>query len=189
MKIAVYCGSASGNEPHFKQAAEEMGRSLASHNIGLVYGGGNVGLMGIIADAVLEAGGHVTGIIPSALESREIAHPNLSQLEIVPDMHSRKKRMSDLADGFIAMPGGVGTLEEIFEVWTWGQLGYHNKPCGFLNTAGFYDSLLTFLDQMSQSGFMRPCYLNMAQVSDQPEVLLEAFKSYKPPEYKWSDQT
>lgn len=184
-RIAVYCGSSMGTEPVYRDSAIAMGSALAEAGIELVYGGGKVGLMGTIADAVLEAGGTVTGIIPSALESKEIGHPGLTTLEVVAGMHERKKRMSDLADGFIAMPGGPGTMEEIFEVWTWGQLGYHHKPCAFLNVNGYYDSLLTFSDTMVSSGFMRPEFREMVTVSDQPKTILEAFACYQPPHDKW----
>lgn len=184
-RIAVYCGSSFGADPIYKDAATRMGETLAQANLELVYGGGKVGLMGTIADAVLAAGGQVTGIIPGALESKEIGHPGLTQLEVVADMHSRKKRMSDLADGFIAMPGGVGTMEEIFEVWTWAQLGYHHKPCAFLNINGYYDRLLGFIDQMINDGFMRPEFGQMIIVSDNPATILEAFADYRPPHDKW----
>jgi len=184
-RIAVYCGSSLGTEPAYKAAAIQLGHTLAQASLELVYGGGKVGLMGTIADAVLAEGGLVTGIIPNALESREIGHPGLSTLEVVTDMHARKKRMSDLADGFIAMPGGTGTMEEIFEVWTWGQLGYHHKPCAFLNINGYYDDLLEFIDKMVNDGFMRPEFREMLTVSDQPEVILEAFACYRPPHDKW----
>lgn len=184
-RIAVYCGSSLGTEPAYKAAATQLGQILAHTRTELVYGGGKVGLMGTIADAVLAEGGLVTGIIPNALESREIGHPGLTTLEVVADMHARKKRMSDLADGFIAMPGGTGTMEEIFEVWTWGQLGYHHKPCAFLNINGYYDDLLGFIDKMVNDGFMRPEFREMLTVSDQPEVILEAFACYQPPHDKW----
>lgn len=183
--IAVYCGSSMGTEPAYRDAAISMAQTLAQAGIGLVYGGGKTGLMGTVADAALAAGGEVTGIIPGALESKEIAHPGLTTLEVVDDMHSRKKRMSDLSDGFIAMPGGTGTMEEIFEVWTWGQLGYHNKPCAFLNINGYYDTLLDFIDRMVNDGFMRPEFREMLTVSDQPEIILDAFQQYRPPHDKW----
>lgn len=186
MRIAIYCGSSSGNNTIYQQAATEMGTTLAKHGISLVYGGGQVGLMGAVADAALAAGGEVIGIIPDALESKEIGHNGLSRLEVVTDMHARKKRMAELADGFIAMPGGVGTLEEIFEAWTWAQLGYHQKPCGFLNINGYYNALLQFLDQMTETAFMKPPHRTMVQVSDQPEALLAAFHDYQPPRNKWS---
>ncbi len=184
-RIAVYCGSSLGTEPAYKNAAISLGQTLVNSGLELVYGGGKVGLMGTIADAVLASDGRVTGIIPSALESKEIGHTGLTTLEVVTDMHARKKRMSDLADGFIAMPGGTGTLEEIFEVWTWGQLAYHHKPCAFLNINGYYDGLLAFIERMVDDGFMRPEFREMLTVSDQPQVILEAFARYQPPHDKW----
>lgn len=184
-RIAVYCGSSMGTDPAYKDAAIKLGQALATAGIELVYGGGKVGLMGTIADAVMEAGGRVTGVIPNALESKEIGHTGLTRLEVVADMHARKKLMAELADGYIAMPGGTGTLEEIFEVWTWGQLGYHHKPCAFLNIDGYYDGLLQFTDTMVSNGFMRPEFREMITVSDQHQVILEAFESYVPPHDKW----
>jgi len=184
-RIAVYCGSSIGNDPVYREQAIRLGQALAANDLELVYGGGKVGLMGTIADAVMEAGGRVTGIIPDALESREIGHPGLTTLEVVSDMHARKKRMSDLADGFIAMPGGPGTLEEIFEVWTWGQLGYHHKPCAFFNINNYYDGLLAFTETMVSSGFMRAEFREMLTVTDQPEIILDAFRHYQPPQDKW----
>ncbi|MBY4676337.1 LOG family protein [Marinobacterium arenosum] len=185
MKIAVYCGSSFGASPTYRQAAEAMGQALAARDIELVFGGGNVGLMGTVADAVLKAGGRATGIITEDLQTKEIAHPGLTRLEIVDNMHTRKARMSELADGYIAMPGGVGTMEEIFEVWTWGQLGYHRKPCAFLNVNGYYDRLVDFVDNMVSAEFMRPHYREMVTVHDQPELILDAFARYQPPAEKW----
>ena len=141
MRICVFCGSSFGNNEVYGNAAREMGRTLAAHKIGLIYGGGRVGLMGVLADAALNAGGAVIGVIPRSLVEREIQHTSLTELHTVATMHERKTRMAELADAFIALPGGAGTLEEIFEQWTWAQLGIHRKPCGFLNTNGFFDPL------------------------------------------------
>jgi hypothetical protein len=186
MKIAVFCGSSSGNKPEYVAAAQALGRTLAERDIELVYGGGKVGLMGAIADAVLAAGGRVTGVIPRALEAREVAHTSLSALHVVEDMHQRKAMMADMADGFIAMPGGAGTLEEIFEAWTWAQLGYHRKPCGFLNVARYYDKLLGFIDDMVDHGFMKAPYRAMVSVEHAPDALLDALLAYTPPLEKWA---
>ncbi len=153
--LCVYCGSASGRDPAHAAAARALGREMAVRGIRLVYGGGHVGLMGIVADAALEAGGRVTGVIPEALMDTEVGHDCLTELLVVKDMHERKARMAALADGFIALPGGIGTLEELFEVWTWLQLGYHEKPVALLNVQGFYDQLLAFLDNQRDAGFLR----------------------------------
>ena len=186
MKIAVYCGSASGNKPEYIEAAEKLGRYFAAQGIDLVYGGGKVGLMGTIADAVLQAGGRVYGFIPEALEAKEIAHTGLTELTVVPDMHMRKAAMADMADAFVALPGGVGTFEEIFEVWTWAQLGYHSKPCAFYNVGGFYDSLFAFTDSVADAGFMKREYIDMLIKTDQPDDLLAQIRQYQPPKQKWS---
>ncbi|MBR7798739.1 TIGR00730 family Rossman fold protein [Undibacterium fentianense] len=154
--ICVYCGSAKGNSPAFHLAALGMAQQLVSNKIELVYGGGDVGIMKIIADEVLRLGGHVTGVIPKALLDREVGHNNLNQLHVVANMHERKAMMAELSDGFIALPGGIGTLEELFEMFTWLQLGFHHKPLGLLNVDGFYDQLLQFLDHAVQSGFLKP---------------------------------
>lgn len=183
--IAVYCGSKFGSRPEFEIGARSLGQYLAQQGIRLVYGGGNVGLMGVVASQALASGGEVIGVIPQALKDREIAHTGLSKLIVVQDMHERKQTMADLADGFIAMPGGAGTLEEIFEVWTWAQLGYHGKPCAFFNLHGYFDTLLTFVDQMVASGFMAKEYREMLTVSDDPSVIVAAFQAYTPPNEKW----
>ena len=183
--IAVYCGSKFGNHPVYEQGARQLGRCLAGQGIRLVYGGGNVGLMGVLASQALACGGEVVGVIPQSLKNREIAHIGLSELIVVQDMHERKQTMADLADGFIAMPGAAGTLEEIFEAWTWAQLGYHTKPCAFFNLDGYFDTLLTFVDQMVSSGFMAEEYRDMLIVSDDPEAILTTFKIYTPPGEKW----
>lgn len=155
-RLAVYCGSNSGAEPKFAEAARALGREMAARDIGLVYGGGKLGLMGVIADAVLDAGGEVHGVIPEALVDLEVAHRGLTELHIVSSMHERKAKMTDLCDGFVAMPGGVGTLDELFEAWSWNALGYHAKPFLLLNVAGFWDSMISFIDQVVESGFISP---------------------------------
>ena len=178
--VAVYCGSSSGNQEIYTQQAQEMGRELARRGLTLVYGGGCVGLMGTIADAVLAEGGQVIGVIPGFLADKELAHKGCTELHVVETMHQRKLLMADLAEGFVAMPGGFGTLEELFEVLTWGQLGLHGKPVGLLNTKGFYDSLLALLDHMSVEAFLRS--ENRGQVLQNASVveLLDAMAAYKP---------
>ena len=185
-RLCVFCGSSTGTNEIYSAAARELGRLLVSRGIGLVFGGGSVGLMGVIADSMLEAGGHVTGIIPHALWQREVGHRGLSEVRIVDTMHERKQLMADLADGFIAMPGGLGTFEEIFEVWTWAQLGLHAKPLGFLNVEGFYGPLLDFLDRAVTEGFVRPSFRELAIVEAEPARLLDRFAAYEPPPVqKW----
>jgi len=180
-RLCVFCGSSAGRDPAYRQLAEALGRTLAERGIGLVYGGGRVGLMGALADAALAAGGAVIGVIPQALLDREIGHRGLTDLRVVGSMHERKALMAELGDGFVALPGGVGTLEELFEVWTWGQLGLHAKPCGVLDRDGFYAPLLAFLDHLVQSGFVRPAYRAMLVSAHTPEALLAAFEAYEPP--------
>ena len=155
-RVTVYCGSATGHRPIYVHCAQLLGRELAARGVGLVYGGANVGTMGAIADACMAAGGEVIGVIPTTLVDKEVAHHGLSQLHVVPSMHARKAMMAELGCGFIAMPGGAGTLEEIFEVWTWVQIGLHDKPCVLLNLAGYYDALLLQLDHMEKEGLLRP---------------------------------
>ncbi len=173
----------------YQNAAEQLGQTLARQGIGLVYGGGHVGLMGAVADAALTYGGEVIGVMPQALVDREIAHQGLTRLDVVPDMHVRKDRMSELADAFVALPGGAGTLEEIFEQWTWAQLGIHEKPCGFLNVNGYFDPLLSMVNKMVEQGFMRQDYSQMLVVSDNIETLLQNFSEYSPPAQKWREKT
>jgi len=173
MRLAVFCGSSTGERSGFGDAAAAFGRLLAQQHIGVVYGGGHVGLMGRVADAALAAGGEVIGVIPEALERREVAHRQLTELHVVPDMHARKAMMASLSDGFVALPGGIGTLEELFEVWTWQILGYHHKPCGLLNVDGFFDELIAFLDKTVEEGFLRRKFRDRLQVASDPEVLLE----------------
>lgn len=186
MRIAVFCGSSSGRLQAYADHAALFGKVLVDHGIDLVYGGGHVGLMGVVADSVLAAGGRVYGVIPKALASREVAHSSLTSLEIVDDMHQRKARMAELADSFVALPGGVGTLEELFEVWTWAQLGIHSKPVGLLNVEGYYELLAAFIDQMVKAQFLADRYREMLLVDDDPRRLLERFKDYQPPQRKWS---
>jgi len=155
-RFCVYCGSSTGTRPEYAAAARELGEVMARRGIGLVYGGGNVGLMGVLADAMVAASAEVIGVIPEALVARELAHQGVSELRVVGTMHERKALMADLADGFIAMPGGLGTLEELFEALTWAQLGLHAKPCGLLDVAGFFDDLDRFLDRVVADGFVRP---------------------------------
>jgi uncharacterized protein (TIGR00730 family) len=160
---------------------------MAERGIGLVYGGGRVGLMGILADAVMAAGGEARGIIPHALFEREIGHNGLTSLEVVGSMHERKLRMAELADGFLALPGGIGTLEEIFEQWTWSQLGIHTKPCGFLNVAGYFDPLLAMIERMTGELFLNPAYVRMLLIEAEIAPLLDRFNDYVPPRLKWID--
>ncbi len=185
-RVCVFCGSSVGNQPAFREAATVMGTLLARRGIGLVYGGGNVGLMGVIADAVLAGGGHVIGVIPKSLADREIAHTGVTDLRIVDSMHTRKALMAELSDAFIAMPGGVGTFEEFFEAVTWTQLGVHRKPCGLLNAGGFYNALAAFIDQAVTDGFIRPIHRAAIVVDDHPERLLDTLSRIKLPDVpKW----
>ncbi len=184
--VAVYCGSSSGNKEEYTQQAQAMGRELARRGLTLVYGGGCVGLMGVIADAVLAEGGRVIGVIPQFLADKEVAHKGCTELHVVETMHQRKLLMADLADGFVAMPGGFGTLEELFEVLTWGQLGLHRKPVGLLNTLGFYNSLLGLLDHMSAEAFLRSENREQVLQNTDAAALLDAMASYQPPRLeKW----
>jgi len=180
-RICVYCGSSPGNDPAFLEAADHLGTTLAANNIGLVYGGASIGLMGAVADATLRHGGEVHGVMPRSLADKEISHPSLTELIVTESMHERKTVMADLADGFIALPGGLGTFEELFEIWTWAQLGFHQKPIGVLNSQNFFDPLLAFLDQSSSAGFVKPAHREMLLVSSDPEELLTRFTAYQPP--------
>ncbi len=185
----MFCGSRSGTEPAYEEAARATGRTLADRGITLVYGGGHVGLMGVVADAALGAGGEVVGVIPRALLEREIAHTGLTDQRVVDSMHERKALMSDLSEGFVALPGGTGTLEEFFEVLTWAQLGEHRKPCGLLNAAGYYDPLLSVFDHMVAKGFLSEGHRAMVLVETEPQRLLESFERYRPPGVpKWIDR-
>lgn len=171
-RICVFCGSSSGNDPVFVEAARDLGRSLAERGLELVYGGGRVGLMGQLADAALAAGGRVHGVIPQRLCDLEVAHPGLSELFVVDTMHARKAMMARLSDAFIALPGGFGTLEELFEVVTWAQIGYHQKPVGILDVAGYYAPLLKFIDHAQATGFVRDVYRPILQHADNLDDLL-----------------
>lgn len=189
MRICVFCGSSAGNQPVYIQAARQLGAALADTSIGLVYGGAQVGLMGAVADAALAAGGEVTGVIPQHLVERELAHTGLTRLHEVSSMHERKAMMADLSDGFVALPGGVGTFEELFEIWTWAQLGHHQKPCALLNVGGYYDKLIAFLDHATSEGFMKPAYRDMLIVADDVDSLLARIHAYEPPKVaKWMDR-
>ena len=185
-RLCVFCGSSVGNQPAYAEAARTMGALLAGRGIGLVYGGGHVGLMGVIADAVMAHGGEVIGVIPQTLADREIAHTGITELRVVDSMHSRKAMMAELSDGFVAMPGGVGTFEEFFEVVTWTQLGLHRKPCGLLNVNAFYTPLAAFIDQAVTEGFIKPIHRAMIVVDDDPERLLNSLATVKLPDVpKW----
>lgn len=185
-RICVFCGSNPGRSPAYREAAIALGQTLARRRIGLVYGGASVGLMGVVADTVLAAGGEAIGVIPEMLVAKEIAHPGLTEQHVVPSMHARKAKMAELADGFVALPGGVGTLEELFEVWTWAQLGSHAKPCGLLDVNGFYGKLEAFLDHVVDEGFLREGHRRMLMVAAAPDALLDAFATYTPPVvHKW----
>jgi uncharacterized protein (TIGR00730 family) len=184
-RICVNCGSSPGTDPSFVAMARQLGRVLAERRIELVYGGADVGLMGAVADAALAAGGAVTGVIPSFFADR-VSHAGLTRLHVVDSMHARKQMMFDLADGFIALPGGFGTIEELTELLTWAQLGTNRKPCGLLNVARYYDDFLAFLDHAVASGFMKQAHRDMLLVSDSPEELLARFDAYTAPQIaKW----
>jgi uncharacterized protein (TIGR00730 family) len=170
-----------GANPVYVEAARAMGRLLAQCGLGLVYGGGDVGLMGILADSALAAGGEVIGVIPEALLKLEVGHPDLAELRVVGSMHERKAMMAEMADAFIALPGGIGTLEELFEVWTWGQLGLHTKPLGLLDVGGYFSHLRAYLDHMVAEGFLKERHRAMARISDDPAVLLSLLSAYEAP--------
>ncbi|MGA8986511.1 TIGR00730 family Rossman fold protein [Aeromicrobium sp.] len=170
--VAVFCGSSFGHDPAYADAARLTGRTLAERGIDVVYGGGHVGLMGAVADAAIDAGGRVVGVIPSALDDRELAHHGLTELHVVDSMHARKQMMAELADAFIALPGGAGTLEEVAEQWTWAQLSIHAKPSGFLNVRGFWDPMQVLMDQMVETGFVRPEQSRIVSFSDDLDELL-----------------
>jgi uncharacterized protein (TIGR00730 family) len=180
MRVCVFCGSSAGKSPAYRDAAVALGELLAREQIGLVYGGATVGLMGVVADTVAKHGGEVIGVIPEALVAREIAHRGLRELRIVPSMHDRKATMAELADAFVALPGGIGTLEELFEVWTWSVLGLHQKPCALFDVAGFYTRLTSFLDFVVEEGFLRPAHRQLLRVESDPEALLRALREPLP---------
>jgi uncharacterized protein (TIGR00730 family) len=179
--ICVYCGSSTGSRDSYVAAANDLARALVERNIQLVYGGASIGVMGALADRVLALGGRVVGVIPKALAVKEVAHPNLSELYVTETMHERKTKMADLADGFIALPGGIGTLEELFEIWTWAQLGFHYKPCGLLNVLGYYDGLLGFLKHIADEGFVKDEHRSLLMVADHADDLLDRYASYRAP--------
>ena len=188
-RLCVFCGSSPGRHAAFAHAAAQVGRELAQRDIGLVYGGGNIGLMGVLADAALGAGGKVVGVIPEALMAREVGHRGLTKLHVVPSMHERKALMAELADGFLALPGGFGTFEEFFEVVTWAQLGFHAKPCALLNVDGFYDPLLRLLDHAVAEGFVQPPARASVLVDDDFPSLLDRMAAFHaPPTRQWVDR-
>jgi len=178
--ICVYCGSSIGSSPAYAKAAQLLAKVFVENHIGLVYGGGNVGLMGIIADETMRLGGEVTGVIPKALLEKEVGHHGLTRLHVVKDMHERKAMMAELSDGFIAMPGGIGTLEELFETLSWSQLGFHEKPIGILNVDGFYDRLISFLQHTVTEGFLKPAHASLLMHDANPASLVEKLKSAEP---------
>lgn len=180
-RICVYCGSSPGVRPVYRAAAERLGRTLAARGLGLVYGGGRVGLMGAVADAVLAAGGEAIGVIPEALQAWEVGHQGLTALHVVASMHERKAMMADLADGFIALPGGIGTLEELFEIWTWGQLGYHRKPLALLDVDGYFSRLEAFIGHMVAEGFLKAAHRDFILFDDDPDSALDRFATHVPP--------
>ena len=179
--ICVYCGSSTGRLEAYASSAKALAESLVNRNIQLVYGGASVGVMGMVADHVLMLGGQAIGVIPKALADKEVMHKNLTELHVTQSMHERKMLMAELSDGFIALPGGIGTLEELFEIWTWAQLGFHQKPCGLLNVEGYYDSLIQFLDHMLTEQFVKEHHRSMLIVEVHPEKLLDQYINYRPP--------
>jgi uncharacterized protein (TIGR00730 family) len=183
-RICVYCGSSPGKLPDYMEAARTLGHELAARGIGLVYGGASVGVMGVVADAVLEKDGEAFGVIPYALATKEVAHSGLNELFGVDSMHERKAKMAELSDGFIALPGGWGTIEEIFEMLTWAQLGFHQKPCGLLNISSYYDHLVTFLDHAIEQRFVREEFRPMIMVDESASALLNRFGDYVAPGVK-----
>lgn len=180
-RLAVYCGSATPTDPAFMANAREVGAAFAARGIGLVYGGGRLGLMGAIADAVLAGGGEAIGVIPQALVAAEIAHRGLTELHVVDTMHQRKAMFTDLADGFVTLPGGTGTMDELWEAMSWAQLGYHGKPVGLLNVAGYYDGLIAFVETMASTGFLRPQHRDILIVEDALDPLLARMAAHVPP--------
>ena len=183
--ICVYCGSSTGNDPAFLEEAISAGTLIANEGLTLVYGGGKVGLMGAVADAALAAGGKVIGVMPADLVNQEIGHKGLTELKIVSSMHERKWAMAELSDGFLCLPGGPGTFEEIFEQWTWALLGFHSKPCGFVNVNGYYDLMRKLVQQMTDKGFTTQPYADMLVYADSTAQALDAFRAYIPPPPKW----
>ena len=188
-RVCVFLGSSPGKQPEYAEAAERLSRELVRRNLGLVYGGANLGLMKILADTVLAEGGEVIGVIPKMLVEKEIAHQGLTDLRVVGSMHERKALMADLSDGFIALPGGLGTFEEFFEVWTWGQLGLHAKPCGLLDTCGYFHRMIQFLDHAVEERFLRQENRDLLLWASDPATLLDLFEKYRPSYVpKWVDR-
>ncbi len=179
-RICVFCGASTGTDPRHAQGARALGRAIAGRGLELVYGGGSVGLMGAVADAALGAGGRVTGVIPQVLQIRELAHRGLSDLRVVGSMHERKALMAELSDGFVALPGGMGTLEELSEVLTWAQLGLHARPVGLLDVGGYYRPLIAFFDRAVEAGFLRPAHRAILQVAVEPEAMLDRLAAWTP---------
>ncbi|WP_309069227.1 TIGR00730 family Rossman fold protein [Microbacterium sp.] len=186
-RITVFTGSAAGTDPAYARAAVDVGQAFAARGIAVVYGGGNVGLMGAVSTAASEAGGEVHGVMPQALVDKEIAHTGLTTFEIVPDMHARKMRMADLGDAFVALPGGIGTLEEFFEVWTWLQLGIHRKPVAVYDVRGFWRPMLTMLDRMVEEGFVAASFRDSLLVATTPRELIRLLEDWTPPAPKWTE--
>jgi uncharacterized protein (TIGR00730 family) len=187
--VCVFCGSSTGSRPEYAEAARRTGAALAARRLDLVYGAGNIGLMGVLADAALAGGGRVVGVIPHALLARELAHQGLSELHVVETMHQRKMLMADRSDAFVALPGGFGTLDELFEILTWAQLGIHAKPIGLLNVGGFFDTLLGWVRHAAAEGFIRQQHLALLNVSTDPEGLLDLLMRHEPPSVsKWADR-
>jgi len=185
-QVCVFCGSSAGLRPEYAHAAAATGELIARRGLGIVYGGGRVGLMGVLADAALGASGRVTGVITQALQDREVAHDALTELHVVRTMHERKAMMARLSDASLVLPGGIGTMEEFFEIWTWGQLGEHAKPCGLVNVAAYFDGLIGFLDRMVTEGFLKPKHRSMLIVGESPAKVLDSFAEYEPPSVgKW----
>ncbi|HEY8616852.1 TIGR00730 family Rossman fold protein [Phenylobacterium sp.] len=184
--ICIYCGSAAGTDPAFLDEAVRAGTLIAQQGLTLVYGGGRVGLMGAVADAALAAGGKVVGVMPADLVSQEIGHTGLTELHVVNSMHERKWKMAELADGFLCLPGGPGTFEEIFEQWTWALLGFHAKPCGFVNVNGYYEPMRALVQNMADHGFTTQTYADMLVYADDTAQALDAFRAYVPPPPKWN---
>lgn len=183
-RICVYCGSSSGKSTLYSAAAQQLGAELVRRNLGLVYGGASIGIMGVVADAVLAHGGEVIGVLPQGLAHKEVAHPHLSELKIVNSMHERKAMMAELSDGFIALPGGLGTLEELFEILTWAQLGIHRKPCALLNTKQYYDDLISFIEHAFAEQFIQAKYRDLLLLDEDPAQLLDKLSRYQPPVIK-----
>lgn len=188
-RLCVYCGSSRGTKSEYTAGARRLAKTLVNNDIELIYGGASIGIMGVLADAVLEGGGRVTGIIPEDLMSREVAHSGINELKVVPSMHERKALMADMSDGFAALPGGLGTFEELFEILTWAQLGFHRKPVGILNIGGYFDYLIKFLDHAVNEQFLQHHHRSMLIIEDDPDTLLLRFTEYQSPVMKqWIDR-